>query len=296
MNLQKQTVKRLTVADAALLHRLLERGDSAGAKICDNSVGNIFMWEETLATERIGEERFCIAEHYEGDTYFALREADGDYLPRIEALRAQFGSPLYLCSMTDREVGLLTEAFGDRFTYEGEDGAADYIYDAAALRSFSGKKLHAQRSHLNAFLRSYENCTFLPYKPEEEDEVLAFFDLYETSVRDDTESAKKESLACRRLLPMLPALSLDARVLRIEGAICGFVVMEKVGDTLMIHIEKALTAYRGIYPMLVQLEASAYPDAVYINREEDDGNEGLRRSKRSYNPIEVKQKYIGKIE
>lgn len=31
----------------------------------------------------------------------------------------------------------------------------------------------------------------------------------------------------------------------------------------------------------VQLEAKAYPNPRYINREEDDGNTGLHRAKRS---------------
>ena len=293
---QKQSVKRLTPADAENLGKLLAQNADGDAEICDNSVGNIYMWEATLDTEQIGDAPFCIAEHYEGETYFALREADGDYIHRIEALQRQFGAPLFLCSMTSREVKALQEAFGERFSYDGEDGAADYIYNADDLRRLAGKKYHAQRNHLNAFLGTYEDVTFLPYSAAEEAEVLAFFDLYEASVRDDTESAKKESLACRRLLPMLPALRLDARILRVDGAVCGFVVMECVGDTLMIHVEKALTVYRGIYPRLVQLEASAYPSVRFVNREEDDGNEGLRRSKLSYNPIEIKQKYIGKIE
>lgn len=293
MILQKQTVKPIETADASHIHALLGKPT---AEICDHSVGNIYMWKDTLDTDLVGDGPLCLAEHYEGETYFAMRYSDGNYVERVKALVEQFGMPLHLCSMTENEVGALRDAFGDRFSCEGEDGAADYLYDAAALRTFAGKKYHAQKNHLNAFLRNYAHYTFLPYKPEEEAELLAFFDRYEAEAADPSDSAKKESLACRRLIPMLHALSLDARMLRVDGVLCGFAVMEAVGDTLMIHIEKGLTSYRGVYPMLVHLEASAYPHIRYINREEDDGNEGLRRSKKSYNPIELKQKYIGCIE
>ena len=289
----KQKLELITEKHAELISKLLDT--DVCAEICDNSVGNIFMWKDTLDTSLVDKECFCIAEHYEGNTYFALRSADGNYIERINALIERFGRPLYLCSMTENEVALLKEEFGDSFSFEGEDGAADYIYNADDLRTFKGKKYHSQKNHMNAFLKQFSDYKFLQYRGEES-ELLAFFDRYEEAVKDMTASAKKESLACRRLVPLLPKLPVDARVLRVGGEIVGFVVMEKVGDTLMIHIEKGLPSCRGVYPMLVHLEANAYPDVKYINREEDDGNEGLRRSKESYHPILLKQKYLGIIE
>ena len=199
-------------------------------------------------------------------------------------------------AVLDDEITALKNEFGDRFSFEGEDGAADYIYNASELREFKGKKFHSQKNHLNAFKKAFENYTFLPYKKEDKHELIAFLNVYEDGLGEMSASAKKESLACRRLIEMLEHLDLDTRILKIDGETAGFTVMEKIGNTLMIHIEKALTKYRGVYPMLVSLEANAYPDAKYINREEDDGNEGLRRSKMSYNPCAIIQKYIGIIE
>ena len=295
----KTKFKRIDLEDATRIKEMLENA-VVEAEICDNSVGNIYMWKDTLDTEITDDESFCIAEHYEGKTYFALRRWDNnkgeDYIDRINKLIDEFGTPLYLCSMTDTEIHALKEAFGDRFSYDGEDGAADYIYDGETLRQYKGKKFHSQKNHMNAFLKQFANYTFRPYKKEEETELLSFFDKYENAVKDMTDSAKKESLACKRLIPMLPSLPVDSRVMRIDGNIAGFVVMERIGNTLMIHIEKGLPEFRGIYPMLVHLEANAYPDVEYINREEDDANEGLRRSKESYNPIMLKQKYLGIIE
>lgn len=291
MILEKQKIKRIDLADAPILRAQI---GSPSAEICDHSVGNIYMWKDTLDTDRIGEDKLCLAEHYEGDTYFALRQKDGDYAARVDALLQQFGRPLHLCSMTDAEITALRALYGDRFTCVGEDGTADYFYDAEALRAFAGRKYHAQKNHMNAFLRFYPDYAFLPENDPQT--LLAFLDEYEAAVGDMTESAVRESLACRRLFSMLPSLELDSRVLRVGGRIIGLCIMERVGDTLMVHVEKGLPSYRGVYPMLVHAEACAYPDVRYINREEDDGNEGLRRSKQSYHPIEIRQKYIGKIE
>lgn len=59
-----------------------------------------------------------------------------------------------------------------------------------------------------------------------------------------------------------------------------------MGDTLIIHIEKADIAYEGVYQALVNEYAKCFvtPGVRYINREEDAGDEGLRRSKESYHP------------
>ena len=71
---------------------------------------------------------------------------------------------------------------------------------------------------------------------------------------------------------------------------------EKIGDTLFIHCEKALTEYHGIYQAVVQSFAKMYAtDVKYINREEDDGVEGLRKSKLSYRPVFMLKKHSVEI-
>lgn len=61
----------------------------------------------------------------------------------------------------------------------------------------------------------------------------------------------------------------------------------------MVHIEKALTEYEGVYPMInqqfVQRETEGF---LYVNREEDTGDEGLRQAKLSYHPAFLEEKGI----
>ena len=58
-----------------------------------------------------------------------------------------------------------------------------------------------------------------------------------------------------------------------------------------MHIEKAFADIQGAYPMInqqfVEHEAAGYR---YINREEDTGEEGLRKAKLSYDPVFLMEK------
>ena len=254
------------------------------------------MWESELDTELVTVDgHVAVAEHCGRNLCFSPAAGAPDTVPTVRALLDAYGTPLRLCPIGEDEKAPLEAAFGDRIRFDANDGAADYIYNAADLRQFCGKSYHTQKNHVNAFLREHPDYRFEPLTAESEAALAAFFDAYTAADDDDSASAKEELAACRRILPLLGRLPLDTRLLTDGGRILGFSVMEKIGDTLMIHIEKGLPAVRGIYPMLVTLEANAYPDVRFVNREEDDGNEGLRRSKQSYHPVRLLQKYYAEI-
>lgn len=288
------TVRRITPAHAAELQSLFAASPSP--VICDRSAGNVLMWEAALDTELVtADGHVALAEHCGKNLCFSPAAGAADAVPTVRALLDAYGTPLRLCPVGEDEKAPLEAAFGDRIRFGANDGAADYIYDAADLRQFHGKSYHTQKNHVNAFLREHPDYRFEPLTAENAAALAAFFDAYTAADDDDSVSAKEELAACRRILPLLGRLPLDTRLLTDGGRILGFSVMEKIGDTLMIHIEKGLPAVRGIYPMLVTLEANAYPDVRFVNREEDDGNEGLRRSKQSYHPVRLLQKYYAEI-
>ena len=63
----------------------------------------------------------------------------------------------------------------------------------------------------------------------------------------------------------------------------------------VIHIEKANAEIRGLYQFInQQFLIHEFPDAVLINREDDLGQEGLRKAKMSYNPCGFARKYLVK--
>ena len=71
-----------------------------------------------------------------------------------------------------------------------------------------------------------------------------------------------------------------------------FTVAETMADeTALIHFEKGLTSYKGVYQAINQMFLADNSHLQRVNREQDMGEEGLRRAKRSYHPVDFVRKY-----
>ena len=81
-------------------------------------------------------------------------------------------------------------------------------------------------------------------------------------------------------------LGLLTGALRVDGKIIAFTFGSSINqDTFDIHVEKADISYEGAFAMINREFAKRIPEQyTYINREEDLGLEGLRKSKLSYKP------------
>ena len=70
-------------------------------------------------------------------------------------------------------------------------------------------------------------------------------------------------------------------------------------DTYDIHFEKAREDVDGAYPAINQQFAfhlrEKHPELRFLDREEDMGLEGLRKSKLSYYPVRLNEKYWARL-
>ena len=205
------------------------------------------------------------------------------------------------------QMDFLERYFGGRFTSEVSRMGADYIYDAQTLKTLSGKKYQAKRNFANGFRRLY-NWKFEPITEENLAECLQMNDEWCRRNGCGQDFWKNnEFCAVRVALNNYKALDLDGGLLRVDGNVVAFTIGERTSsDTLLVHIEKALTEYRGAYQAMSQ-EFLGYMDGVLrqrenipegtpaftlVNREDDSGDENLRKAKMEYHPIEIKEKYL----
>ena len=126
------------------------------------------------------------------------------------------------------------------------------------------------------------------------DECIAFCTETYNGRSSDDYSLTVEQFAINTFFSYFRELGLSGGIICIDDRIAALTIGEQLNsETFCIHIEKADTSYPGIYAGINNCFAkSAAADFRYINREEDMGLEGLRKSKLSYHPTFLLMKNI----
>ncbi len=290
----------ITIQNAAELRPYL---DVQPFRTCDYTLGAVFQWRAYFCSAyAIVADMLVMRATYPGDgEYFVYPVGNGDIgaaLDAIEAYAAQTGAKLFFCAVPEAGVAVLRERYQGRAQVSTHRDWADYLYNASDLIDFPGKKYHTQRNHLNRFFKDNPSAVFIPVTEETLPAAIAFLDEYEQHVPLDKVIEAEEMLRAKELLADSLKLGQKAGYIDVSGTIVALSIGEVVGDTLHCHVEKARVDYVGSYQTIVSMFAryAVEPDTLYINREDDSGEEGLRYSKLAYRPIQLIDKYWVSID
>jgi len=160
----------------------------------------------------------------------------------------------------------------------------DYIYLSEKMINLEGKKLHRKRNHINKFIKAYPDFVYEELTKDHYEECMEIYDNWGQEHKEFSSTQSDERDSVERALLNLDELGLTGGCIRIDGIIRAFTVGEqRLPNMSQIHIEKASKDIDGLYPMINNLYATAHcKETKFINREEDMGLEGLRKSKSSY--------------
>lgn len=198
----------------------------------------------------------------------------------------------------------LRSIFGERVEITEERDLAEYRYEAEKLRLLSGKALHAKRNHIHKFHALYLDSRLeLVTGADKEPLGRAILALRSDPVLSEEEKRMTidDDRAIDTLYQNFEKLPLIGAVLYADDQIAAYTIGEKInGDTALIHVEKAHRDIEGAYSVINrEFLCAAFPDIVFVNREEDMGNEGLRQAKTSYAPLPfdpIYTAYIKKVD
>jgi hypothetical protein len=161
------------------------------------------------------------------------------------------------------------------------------------LLLLQGKKYQPKRNHINKFKKLYN----YQYNNMTQEDIPECIEMHKqwvlTHCKRGSTGFDNETCATSKALQLFSKLELKGGVLRVDGKVVAFTIGSAINhSTFDVCIEKALPCYDGAYSMInqqfVEHQLTAYQ---YINREEDAGEEGLRKAKLSYHPVKLIDKY-----
>ncbi len=284
----------ITLADRPWITACLRASDHRG---CEYSFANNMAWRRLQGSKiaRHGSFYLCCAfDTEDGTPSFIYPAGDGDHreiLAEMRRFSESLGKPLHIWNVTPDRLVWLREQFGDGLAVAEQRDSWDYVYRSEDLTNLAGRKYHQKRNFLHRFAQ-YE-AEISPMTEADFDDCIAFAAAqYNEKLEGDT-SGISEQFAIDTYFRHFHELELEGTVIRADGTLIAFAVGEPLNsDTFCVHIEKADTAFQGVYAAVNQgFAARIAPRFPYINREEDMGIEGLRKAKNSYNPCFMVEKY-----
>jgi hypothetical protein len=296
--------RAISISDKDILIPRLRAENSRSA---DYNFGNLLMWDSRYQKRIAVFDKRLIIDIQNSRCpnlecpYFVFPAGSGDIKPAIEFMKEysiRKGCKFTIRAITDEQRALLESEFPGRFEFTEVRKTFDYIYLAEKLSTFSGKKLHSKRNFCNRFEKTY-SWDFLKLTPELIPGCMELYEKWLAEADESEDGISDEYNAITVGFENWDALGLEGGVLRIDGQIIGFTVGERnSSDTFNTHFEKALISIPGAYAMVCREFAKQiiedHPDVVYINREDDMGQENLRKSKMSYYPEFLLKKYLAK--
>ena len=285
----------LSLEDKKFIDEITAMENSRSA---DFVFGNMFLWDGKYRQSvcRHGD-RLVVRAEGEHVPIFPFPIGSGDLAPTIEAMReyaSANGYGLVLRGVENRHREQLEELFPGHFTFIHDRDYDDYIYQAEKLASLSGKKLHGKRNHINRFEAAYPDHRFEPMTREHF--PLCTELLSQWSAGDGGHLVEDEAAAIALAFDNFEALELMGGCLFVNDELAAFTVGEQISsDTFNVHFEKARGDIDGAYPMInrefVRHVLGVLPHICYVNHEDDMGLENLRKSKLSYRPEIILEKY-----
>jgi len=203
---------------------------------------------------------------------------------------------LYEHTCFTRIDGSIAKQLGPEFLIKHDRDMDDYVYDVNELRDLAGKKYDGKRNLIKNFESNNPKICQL-----DGSKIGLFTEFQQHWCRKNNCASKPdllaENLAIEELLYNLKTMKVFGICILINDRVEGFSIGEPQNDTTIVeHFEKANTEFKGIYQYLLNSFVKTFqPQYTLLNREQDLGIPGLRKSKLSYHPVQMIEKYSAKL-
>jgi len=267
-------------------------------RTCDSTVGELFMWREYYASEYAiyNDMLYMKVKFSTKETCFTFPIGKNSIEFALDTLveyTHKMEIPLIFTAVPEEALDIIKIHFNNKIDFSFNRDWSDYLYLAHDLCELKGRKYSGERNHINKFKKVNPTYQYVKMNYENIVQVIQFYDEYAKKMVKTSDTAIEENKRTKEILQCLTIFPLIGGYIEVEDKIVAISIGEIINDTLYVHIEKALKEYQGSFQMIMNEFAknSITDSIIYINREEDTGDLGLRTSKLSYHPHELLNKY-----
>ena len=268
----------------------------SGELSCESAFVNLLIWQSAYNNMWAEEDGQLIIKSGKGEDSSYRLPFGNDFLKGINLIREYSGEEYPdFWVQEGKRLDNFKANFGDKYVFEENRDAFDYIYLREDLANLSGKKYHGKRNHISAFSKKH-NWSFKPITAENTEDVkLCAEKWYKENADREDKYLRCEKQGVITILDNMELLGVRGGAVYVDCKVVAFTLGSRISDEIFdIHIEKALSDYAEGYTVINREFARTLSEYKYINREDDMGLEGLRKAKLSYKPAILLKKYACK--
>jgi hypothetical protein len=266
----------------------------SGEKASDYSFINVWGWSEERRYEWAFGDGLCWLRLTAGsEPVYWAPVGDWDRADWLEVIGGLVAPGTVFERTPQMLAEIWAERLGERVRLEEQRSEWEYLYSYKAMASLSGNKLHKKKNLVNQFVKLYDYA----YAPVCLKNIGVIREMQEEWCDwrgcEESPGLMAENTAIARVLDQwenLPGILGGA--LLVDGRPIAYTVAEDLGNgVVVIHFEKGLDTYKGVYQAINKMFLANTPGFETVNREQDMGSPGIRQAKESYNPVDFLKKY-----
>lgn len=291
--------QEITIKDKVLFDSFLKNSNQQCSEM---TFTNLFVWRKHYGFRHtlIGKTLLVAATDVACPfAFFPLQNGNIDYSELAYVINEykyyckQKSSICIFDRLTEDSVMLL-EQMGIQYQISNNEKDSDYVYLTEHLKCLKGKAFDGKRNHIHRLEREHK----VDYIPVQSNRIAAASDVIKKWFNEHSQETghsiyTSEEIACMEMLNNYDLLECRGGLLLIDDIPSAVTFGEMLNkDTAVIHFEKAVHHMTGAYPTINQrFVQEEWGKTKWINREQDLGLPGLRRSKQSYHPDKIIKKY-----
>jgi hypothetical protein len=286
-------LKDLTLKDKPLCDQLFTQFPP---QISEFTFTNLFIWRHAYQIKISRLQNFlCLLSEQGESSFFFPPIGEGDVIECYQNLLQYLGRKVTLPKIVRAPEAVVAQIDWKTSGMKAEldRNQCDYVYLTQDLIELKGRKYHRKRNHIKQFQEKY-SYQYVPLTPEWIPQCLQLeAEWCDLRHCEASPGLLNESFAIKEAFTHFGELGVKGGAILINGKVEAFTMGDPLNpETVVIQIEKANPAYEGLYPTINQAflehQWSGY---TYVNREQDLGEEGLRKAKESYFPHHLVNKY-----